>query len=338
MKILLIIKCKLKRKSGKIALPESLSRNYLLFNAFQVLVFLFFVFFPSANYAQGEQLSGRVINALSKEPIAFVNIVNFDDKQSGTTSDLQGFFKLKRSPNNSFKIHVNAIGYKDTIIVVPANVNELALLLQPVTYILPEFVLSSTRLKESTIGSKDNKILNINGSFVGFPSSAGWSSGVYISLPKSKQSGNIYLKSISFFISDQGPLGSAFQLRFLAPKVRWVENKLEPFSNFTDLVYERIIFRATKRGWNQIDLDNLNIILPRQPFVILFSPIYEGEKFNWLTEEGESKYGAVIAFYQSQKLKNLFWVINSEGKLAFVNNRGPGSVNPVSAIVVNFFE
>lgn len=301
--------------------------------------FVFFIlFFTTKTYSQDEFISGRVFDSETQNPIPFVNIVNLIDNQSGTTSDREGFFRLRRDYNCSFKIHVNSMGYKDTIIDVPTETNEIVLFLQPVTFNLPEYVLTSTRLKERTIGSEELNILTINDSLVGFPTSAGWSNGVFVTLNESNKTQRIYLKSVSFFVSDQGPLGSAFQVRFLKPKVRWSENKLEPFSYFGDLVYERIIVRAKQRGWNQIDLEDLNIILPKQPFVILFSPVYESDSFYWQTKEGDSRYGAVIAFYRKQRIKNLFWVRATEDKLAYISNKGPGSANPVLAITINFLE
>ncbi|TVQ85721.1 MAG: hypothetical protein EA393_13410 [Bacteroidetes bacterium] len=330
---------KIRETTGSIQNVAPLSNGIFLPN-FELFCFIFsfVLFFPIKGYSQPEFFSGRVFDGDTQKPIELVNIVDYYDKRSGTTSDIEGFFKLQRDPNRSLKIHINSMGYKDTIIIIPKGMNEMVFFLQPAIYYLPEIVFSSTRLTERTIGSKNYNILNINDSFVGFPSSAGWSNGVFVTIPESKRSASIFLKSISFFVSDQGPLGSAFQVRLLKPKVCWEENKLEPFSSFEDLVHKRIIVRANQRGWNKIVLENLDLLLPRQPFVILFSPVYESEKYYWQTEEGGLKYGAALAFYQKQRIRNLFWVINTEGKLAYVSNKGPGSANPVIAISLNYLE
>ena len=330
---------KVREASGENPNVAPLQKEIFLFNVdFFFLIIFFVLFFPINAFSQVETFSGRVFDSHTQKPIELVNIVDFYDKQSGTTSDFKGFFKLERVPNRTLKIHINSMGYKDTIIVIPKGINEMVFFLQPAIYKLPEFVFSSTRLKERSIGSKNYNILNINDSFVGFPSSAGWSNGVFVMVPESKKTTGIYLKSISFFVSDQGPIGSAFQVRLLKPKVRWEENKLESFSNFEDLLHERIIVRANHRGWNKITLENLDLLLPRQPFVILFSPVFESEKFYWQTERGEIRYGAALAFYQKQRVRNLFWVINKEGKLAYVSNKGPGGANPVIAISLNYLE
>ena len=73
------------------------------------LPIIFFLSVPLL-YSQNYTLSGTVIDSLSGEPFAFVNIV-YDNSGKGTVTSIDGNFKvsLKNMPE---KLNLSYVGYK----------------------------------------------------------------------------------------------------------------------------------------------------------------------------------------------------------------------------------
>lgn len=60
-------------------------------------------------------IKGKILDSLTKEPVAFANI-QVDDK-SGTTSDFNGNFKLQLTLDNQTTLDISAKGYKRKFII-----------------------------------------------------------------------------------------------------------------------------------------------------------------------------------------------------------------------------
>jgi hypothetical protein len=104
---------------------------------------LFFLCIPFLQlYAQAHQVSGRVIDADSRLPLPFVNIVLNDGKYGGTT-DIDGKFSFYSSE----EIHTLAlsyVGYESLEYRVGEKKTGLVILLKSTEYELPEFVVFPT--------------------------------------------------------------------------------------------------------------------------------------------------------------------------------------------------
>ena len=79
-------------------------------------------FFVSISFSQNKQdqsfvVSGKVINANTKEGISFAH-VNLDDTYWGVICDSLGFFRIKINPDQ--KLKVRAMGFKPQIVSVQA--------------------------------------------------------------------------------------------------------------------------------------------------------------------------------------------------------------------------
>ena len=89
---------------------------------------LFFLLFSHTFFvsAQNASLKGRVVDAVSNEPLPFVNVV-VSGTAKGTTTDINGNFLLNGLEPGFIRIEASYVGYKQTISseieVSRANIN-----------------------------------------------------------------------------------------------------------------------------------------------------------------------------------------------------------------------
>jgi hypothetical protein len=85
-------------------------------------------------------ISGRIIETATRKPVQFANIW-IKDANIGTTSDMDGYFKIvSDSINKNKNVVISAIGYSDTIIALGNLQNEICL--RQKTYQLPEIAVT----------------------------------------------------------------------------------------------------------------------------------------------------------------------------------------------------
>lgn len=96
--------------------------------------------FPIKIYSQNYQ-TGKVIDAYSKEPLAFVNIV-YNSKNFGTTTDIDGYFKISEKNNIEF-LKISYLGYRTKIIQFQDihNKSYIEIFLEPETLTLKEVIV-----------------------------------------------------------------------------------------------------------------------------------------------------------------------------------------------------
>jgi len=279
------------------------------------------------------EISGKILNAETGEPVVFASIISHENHNIGTTSDRDGNFKININDSlNHIKWQISAIGYSDTTLNFSLKDSLLHIYLEPSSHQLKEVEITGTHLRRDSIGSRNYSLwTNRKGEISGFGSpAAGWSQGAYVK-PSRSHRGAI-LTTINLFITDQGPLGSQFLIRILIPKNKLSPNRQEEASNFYDHLDKNITFRTEKRGWNEIDLSDENIVLPEEPFVLLFTPVDEGEKFKW---GGGDMYGSTIGYYEDVRVRRregIYTIVNFPEKLAYA---GRPSRQPSLAIVMN---
>jgi hypothetical protein len=274
-------------------------------------------------------LSRKIVNKETGEPVPFASILSYSSETFGTTSNSDGYFNLISSDSlaNS-KIHISAIGYIEKIISYKELQSLSVVMLEPTVYQLDDVFVFGSRLEKFSIGSKSHDIRTFNSGYFGFGSpSPGWSNGVYV-MPKKKYRNSI-ISSLEFFITDQGPLNSSFLLRILIPQNTIIANKMESMSTFYDHLDRHIVCKVKNLGWNSIELQDETIVLPSEPFILLFIPLDEGEKHFWINDANEQRYGSVIAFYNNKNVDQMNWVIFTDGKLSYQE------IAPVPAIVIN---
>jgi hypothetical protein len=116
------------------------------------------IFFVQAS-AFGQVISGKVIDSLKKEPIAFVNIA-LDDGIHGTTSDIEGNFKLHVPPDYEGFIHLSHISYKKVRLSLYYFSNHRLIPLVPKVTVLSEVIFTAEenpafRIIRNAVKNKD---------------------------------------------------------------------------------------------------------------------------------------------------------------------------------------
>ena len=104
------------------------------------ILFLPFLFFVSTSYAQ--IISGKIVDSLKHEPVAFANIV-LADGIHGTTSDIEGNFKLSLPAGYQQAITISHVSYQK--VKLPLSFFKLHQLikLKPSEMVLSEVVVKA---------------------------------------------------------------------------------------------------------------------------------------------------------------------------------------------------
>ncbi len=88
----------------------------------RIILLLLISLISLVGYTQKKELKGKVIDARSKKPLVFVNVV-YGTPQHGTTTNIDGFFNLKVSSSTE-KIHFSYLGYKKKTISLDSLENK----------------------------------------------------------------------------------------------------------------------------------------------------------------------------------------------------------------------
>ena len=107
----------------------------------QLFLFISFIFFFLQASSQQQTIEGKIIDASSKEPLAFVNVV-YGDPPQGTTTNIDGTFNLTlKTSIDSLKI--SYVGYHTKRIKIPRESakHKIEIALQQKMYDLDEVVI-----------------------------------------------------------------------------------------------------------------------------------------------------------------------------------------------------
>lgn len=125
--------------------------KYLLFS-----VFLFLRLFVYGQ--QSTVVQGKVVDAITKEPLPFVNI-SFKGTAQGTVTDLNGKFYLD-SEKSTDTLKISYVGYQPRFIKIQKNTNQrLSIVLQPEDIELEEVVVKGEKLRYRNKGNPAVKLI-----------------------------------------------------------------------------------------------------------------------------------------------------------------------------------
>lgn len=125
-----------------------MKKNY----GYRFLVILFSVLLSSAAYAQDTFISGKVLDAETKEVLIGANII-IKGKVIGTTTDIDGNFKLNTSVPLPFTIVVSVVGYTPQEIAITESNQIVEVQLATQAIFGQEIVISASRVEESILES-----------------------------------------------------------------------------------------------------------------------------------------------------------------------------------------
>jgi hypothetical protein len=211
--------------------------------------FLIFIFLISCETIFGQNITGIVINADSKQPIEFANI-GIIGKNVGTVTDLNGKFKLMvDSKYDNDTILFSIIGYNPHLIKISdlrKNV-ENEVFLQERVYDIAEVVVKPKIFKQRTLGVT-TKFKKISAGFK--DNILGYECGILMKVKKTA-----FIKKVNINISY-----CSYDTIFYRLNIYKVHRKM----NFENILREPIYLKMPKESVKdeiQIDLQSKNIVV-----------------------------------------------------------------------------
>lgn len=195
------------------------------------------------------KLAGKVLDANTKQAIAYVNIENFK-AQIGAQTNQDGVFELNLSKGKQTDtLKISCVGYADKYITHLQSNEQLVYELLPLVFQLNEVKVSNKKPREIEVGilnKSGHKWKSVNQRL----QNPGTQSAIYL---KNDNYKSAYLKTLHFYMGDE---------MFDAPfRVRIYENKNGIPGQ--DLLEKSLTYSATKKkSWNTFDVTAYNILMP----------------------------------------------------------------------------
>ncbi|WP_303312427.1 carboxypeptidase-like regulatory domain-containing protein [Hymenobacter sp. BT730] len=236
----------------------------------RVLTFFTFllVLLPALAFAQNDRIAGRIVDAKTKEPIAFAS-VNLKEEQTGALSNEYGFFQLPMPQKGQLdSLIIMALGFERKAILVKrgTNMDELIIEVPKRNIVLENVTVTAGKMKALELGSRSNT--PGSGMIQGMPGSQ---YAFWVKNEKGRKLGMI--RSVSFYISESGFPREPFRVRIYAPDGNYS-------SPNTDLLTDNVVVSAPGGGqWYTIDLTSYNIPAPEDGFYVAMEWIVSGDKF-----------------------------------------------------------
>jgi len=279
-----------------------------------VYILLIIIFYPFYIFSQNIELKGQVVDKKTNDAIPYSTLL-VQSLKTGTLADMKGAYKLT-IPNGNDKdtVIISALGYevkKMTLSALSKEKNGIVKLNKTV-YLLKEVVIKPKNPKIINIGIHDKKPY---GPLYG--NTFGANIGLFIA---NKLNIIGLLKSVSFYIRDEGMPTAPFRIRIYS---------VNPVSKEPDmdLLNENVIVSGKKGGgWLKVDLSKYNIIFPKEGFFVMADQIYSGDQYYYkkevtkkvkdsdvLQKEIRTFYGTMFACTKHNSLEKLTWGRSSIG-------------------------
>lgn len=240
-----------------------------------ITLFLFTSFFSNA------QISGKVIDSITKKPIPYVNIW-IENESEGTSSEEDGSFKFSKD-HTSKTIIFSAIGYETKKIARNSISETIELNSQEI--MLDEIVINSNRKTiEKVVGEFKKSKINFFFSASNKPKIRARYfpyDSLYVTTP--------FIKKIKID-TDSNVENAKFNIRLYT-----IGEDGKP----GEYLYDKNIFGYAKRGYNkltEVDISDLNILFPEKGFFIAFEWLIIKEnqyEYKGRTLETKKKYKGI---------------------------------------------
>lgn len=201
------------------------------------------------------KLAGKVLDANTKQPIAYVNIENFR-VQVGTQTNQNGIFELNLlNGKQTDTIKISCVGYADKYITRLQSNEQLVYELLPLVFQLNEVKVSNKKPREIEVGivKKTGRNVVFFNKLIQRP---GTQQAVYMENVESKVA---YIKTVFFYLGDE-MFDAPFRVR-----VYESENGLPG----KDLLNKSVEFSAKKKNaWNELDISTYSLLVPENGFFV----------------------------------------------------------------------
>ena len=251
------------------------------------------------NLSVSAQVKGIVIDSISEKPIPYVSIW-VENENFGTTSEENGEFSIHTTDKSS-KLIFNVLGYEKQ--TLPINQVKVVKLI-PTSIELNEVVISNKiETRKIEIGKTNNAI------FEAFPNGPKFDLKFFPYLPSYKKTR--YIKYVTLQ-TDSKIDNAILKLHFYTINIEGLPDE--------DLLKKDFIITLKKGVFkHQIDISNLNLVMPKNGLLVGF------EKLMIEQNRTEQKYYDKNSnSYQTQKLYFpfiLYGYVESDFKYSFTNGK-----------------
>jgi hypothetical protein len=212
-----------------------------------ILIIFLSLFYSSLSFSQS--ISGQVVDAANREPLAFVSI-GIIGTSKGTITNENGSFKvLINGMASDAKVRFSMVGFESQTIFIKdliGHENNIQLKEQPVK--LKEVIVRSTKAKRWTIGTKASNTKAMTG-WGGCGNCSedlgGIERGIKIEISKP-----VFVERVNFYVAYFG-----YDSMLLRLHIRRIKNDLPAEELLTDNIY----LGVKSTGWKEIDLTNYNL-------------------------------------------------------------------------------
>lgn len=230
--------------------------------------------------------------------ISYAAILGTTNKQIGTISNKEGYFRLNIPANeDSLNLTISVLGYRDSIVGVRRPWKFLDIKLSEQPLVLEEINVNAGELVDLRLGSPDLLFIGKKDSTFKtvMADQAGASVGIFVDLGRKK----IILNSLSLSLNPSVAFPVEYIAQFYGLDKKPEYYRLTPKSELVPLTSEPLKFTSKGPGWLTIDLSSNNINCDYRFIIIALSKYKEyywdtprtNELFDYhlLTQVGQSK-------------------------------------------------
>ena len=222
---------------------------------------------PALSWAQENRITGRVVDAKTKDPVPFASI-SLREEGTGALTNEYGYFQLAGLEKTSQdSLIVMTLGYdRAAIFIKRGSTEDLIVELNKRFIELSDVKVSASKLKNLELGSNSNN--PGEGMIQGLPGSQ---YAFFVKNEKKKRLGNV--RTVSFYIGENGFPREPFRVRLYKADGNYNAPN-------TDLLTENVVVSAPQGGqWYTVDLTPYNIIAPEEGFFVAMEWVVSGDKF-----------------------------------------------------------
>jgi hypothetical protein len=222
---------------------------------------------PALSWAQENRITGRVVDAKTKDPVPFASI-SIREEGTGALTNEYGYFQLAGLEKTSQdSLIVMTLGYDHSAVLIKrGSTEDLIIELKKRVVVLDNVVVKGGKLKNLELGSKSNS--PGEGMIQGLPGSQ---YAFFVKNDKKKRLGNV--RTVSFYIGENGFPREPFRVRIYKADGNYNAPN-------TDLLTENVVVSAPQGGqWYTVDLTPYNIMAPEEGFFVAMEWVVSGDKF-----------------------------------------------------------
>ena len=247
------------------------------------LALFILMLFPALSQAQENRITGRIIDAKTKDPVPFASIA-LREEGTGALTNEYGYFQLAGLEKTSQdSLIVMTLGYdRAAIFIKRGSTEDLIVELKKRVIELGNVVVKGGKVKNLELGSSSNN--PGEGMIQGLPGSQ---YAFFVKNDKKKRLGNV--RTVSFYIGENGFPREPFRVRIYKADGNYNAPN-------TDLLTENVVVSAPQGGqWYTVDLTPYNISAPEEGFFVAMEWVVSGDKFfatNFM--EDYTPYGQIM--------------------------------------------